>query len=96
MLSPDRLCDREPLDRAAVDYDVVRRAIAFVSEHWRAQPEIDAIAAAVGVSASELHHLFTEQLDVDLAPMEEWEAKVNEHAGILLDFLRRQRMSAAA
>jgi AraC family transcriptional regulator of adaptative response/methylated-DNA-[protein]-cysteine methyltransferase len=58
MLSPDQVCDREPLSRAAADYAVVRRAIAFVCEHWRAQPEIDAIAAAVGVSASELHHLF--------------------------------------
>jgi AraC family transcriptional regulator of adaptative response/methylated-DNA-[protein]-cysteine methyltransferase len=58
MLSPERICDREPLTGAAADYAVVRRAIAFVSEHWRAQPEIDAIAAAAGVSATELHHLF--------------------------------------
>jgi AraC family transcriptional regulator of adaptative response/methylated-DNA-[protein]-cysteine methyltransferase len=58
MLSPDRVPDLEPLARAAADYDVVRRAIAFLSEHWRAQPEIDAIAEAAGVSASDLHHLF--------------------------------------
>jgi AraC family transcriptional regulator of adaptative response/methylated-DNA-[protein]-cysteine methyltransferase len=58
MLSADPVCDREPLSRAAADYAVVRRAIAFVGEHWRAQPEIDAIAAAAGVNASELHHLF--------------------------------------
>src|SRR5262245_63284934 len=58
MLSPDCVCDAEPLSRAAADYAVVRRAIAFVSEHWRRQPEIDAIAAAAGVSADELHHLF--------------------------------------
>src|SRR5207249_3258434 len=58
MLSLDGACDPEPLSRAAADYAVVRRAIAFVCEHWRAQPEIDAIAAAAGVSASELHHLF--------------------------------------
>jgi AraC family transcriptional regulator of adaptative response/methylated-DNA-[protein]-cysteine methyltransferase len=58
MLSPDRVHDHEPLHPAAADYDVVRRAIAFVSEHWRAQPEIDAIAAAAGVSASDLHRLF--------------------------------------
>src|SRR5262245_63406230 len=58
MLSPDRVDDRDPLSRAAADYAVVRRAIAFVSGHWRAQPEIDAIAAAAGVSATELHHLF--------------------------------------
>src|SRR5262245_9496134 len=58
MLPPERICDREPLTGAAADYAVVRRAIAFVSEHWRAQPEIDAIAAAAGVSATELHQLF--------------------------------------
>src|SRR5262245_38690935 len=58
MLSPDRVRDHEPLSHAAADYDVVRRAIAFLSEHWRAQPEIDAIAAAAGVSAGDLHRLF--------------------------------------
>src|SRR6266540_4246305 len=58
MLSPDRVDDCDLLNRAAADYAVVRRAIAFVSEHWRAQPEIDAIAAAAGVSASDLHRLF--------------------------------------
>jgi AraC family transcriptional regulator of adaptative response/methylated-DNA-[protein]-cysteine methyltransferase len=57
MLSPDRLAQPEPLPHAA-DYDIVRRAIAFVSEHRRAQPEIEVIAEAVGVSASDLHHLF--------------------------------------
>ncbi|MFL5041371.1 MAG: alpha/beta fold hydrolase [Xanthobacteraceae bacterium] len=45
---------------------------------------------------SELHHLFTEQLDVDLGPIEEWHAKARQHADILLDFLRRKRMSAVA
>jgi AraC family transcriptional regulator, regulatory protein of adaptative response / methylated-DNA-[protein]-cysteine methyltransferase len=58
MLSPDRVPDLAPLAHAAADYDIVRRAIAYLSEHWRAQPEIDAIAAAAGVSASDLHHLF--------------------------------------
>jgi pimeloyl-ACP methyl ester carboxylesterase len=45
---------------------------------------------------SELHHLFSEQLDVDVGPMEEWHAKARKHADILLDFLRRKRMSAVA
>src|SRR5262245_436211 len=58
MLSPDRVPDLARLTHAAADYDIVRRAIAYLSEHWRAQPEIDAIAAAAGVSASDLHHLF--------------------------------------
>ena len=47
-----------PLHAAATDYDVVRRAIGFISEHWRQQPEIEAIAHAVGITATELHHLF--------------------------------------
>jgi len=45
---------------------------------------------------SELHYLFGEQQDVDVVPPEEWKGKTQEHVGILLDFLRRQRMSAAA
>ncbi len=50
--------DLAPLATAAADYDIVRRAIAHICGHWRAQPEIDAIAEAAGVSASDLHHLF--------------------------------------
>src|SRR3954467_7903993 len=40
------------------DYDLVRRAVAFISEHWRGQPEVEEIAEAVGVPATNLHHLF--------------------------------------
>jgi AraC family transcriptional regulator, regulatory protein of adaptative response / methylated-DNA-[protein]-cysteine methyltransferase len=43
---------------AADDYDVVRRAVAYISEHWRRQPEIEAIAHSAGVTPDELHHLF--------------------------------------
>ena len=50
MLSPDRVPDLAPLTHAAADYDIVRRAIAYISEHWRAQPEIEAIAQAAGVT----------------------------------------------
>ncbi len=42
----------------ATDYDIVRRAIAFIAENWRSQPDIDAVAFAAGVSSTELHHLF--------------------------------------
>jgi AraC family transcriptional regulator of adaptative response/methylated-DNA-[protein]-cysteine methyltransferase len=42
----------------ASDYDLVRRAVAFISEHWRGQPEVEEIAEAVGVTATDLHHLF--------------------------------------
>ncbi len=44
--------------RPAPDYDLVRRAVAFISEHWRGQPEVEEIAEAVGVTPTELHHLF--------------------------------------
>src|ERR1700753_3530715 len=39
------------------DYDSVRRAIAFISEHWRTQPTIEAMADAASVTPDELHHL---------------------------------------
>jgi AraC family transcriptional regulator, regulatory protein of adaptative response / methylated-DNA-[protein]-cysteine methyltransferase len=58
MLSPDRVSELTPLSGAADDYAVVRRAIAFISEHWRSQPEIDDIAAAVGTTTADLHHVF--------------------------------------
>jgi len=54
----DRFPGAAPLATAAADYDIVRRAIAHIRGHWRAQPEIDTIAEAAGVSATDLHHLF--------------------------------------
>ena len=56
MLSPDRITD--PLSDSAVDYDIVRRAIAHISGNWRQQPDVADIADAAGVSTTELHHLF--------------------------------------
>ena len=53
-----RFPDLAPLPTAAADYDVVRRAIAHIRGNWRSQPEIDVIAEAAGVSATDLHHLF--------------------------------------
>ena len=58
MLSPDRIPEPTPLDAAAADYDVVRRAIGHIRSHWREQPAIDAIAEAAGVTPTELYHLF--------------------------------------
>src|SRR5476651_197431 len=54
----DRFPGIAPLATAAADYDIVRRAIAHIRGHWRAQPEIDTIAEAAGVSSTDLHHLF--------------------------------------
>src|SRR3989304_4037469 len=54
----DRFPELNQLSTAAADYDIVRRAIPHIRGHWRAQPEIDIIADAAGVSATDLHHLF--------------------------------------
>src|SRR5215467_9055487 len=58
MLSPDRIPDLTRLTSAASDYDIVRRAIGHIRENWRAQPEVEEVAEAAGVSPTELHHLF--------------------------------------
>ena len=54
----DRFSELAPLPTAAADYDIVRRAIAHIRGNWRAQPEIETIAHAAGVSSTDLHHLF--------------------------------------
>jgi AraC family transcriptional regulator of adaptative response/methylated-DNA-[protein]-cysteine methyltransferase len=82
MLSPDRITDPTPLSAAAADYDTVRRALAFISEHWRQQPEIDAVADAAGVSATELHHLFRRW--AGLTPKAFLQAITLDHARALL------------
>lgn len=40
------------------DYERVRRIIAFISERWREQPSLEAIAEHVGLSTTHVHHLF--------------------------------------
>src|SRR5919205_954073 len=82
MLSPDRATDLTPLVTAAEDYGAVRKAIAYISEHWREQPEVERIAEAVGVSATELHHLFRRW--AGLTPKAFLQAVTLEHARKLL------------
>jgi AraC family transcriptional regulator of adaptative response/methylated-DNA-[protein]-cysteine methyltransferase len=40
------------------DYPTVRKAIEFISIHWRDQPSIEVIADHVGLSASHFQHVF--------------------------------------
>ncbi len=82
MLSPDRIPGFAPLTCAASDYDIVRRAIGYISEHWRAQPETDAIARAAGVTPTELHHLFRRW--AGLTPKAFLQALTLDHARRLL------------
>ena len=66
------------------DYDSVRRAIAFISEHWRAQPTIEAMADAAAVTPDELHHLFRRW--AGLTPKAFMQALTLDHAkGLLRD-----------
>src|SRR5262245_59146977 len=66
------------------DYDSVRRAIAFISENWRSQPAIEAIADAAGATPDELHHLFRRW--AGLTPKDFMQALTLDHAkGLLRD-----------
>lgn len=86
MLSPDRLLEPVsgslPLVRAADDYEVVRRALRVISERWRDQPEVEAVAHAVGVTADDLHHLFRRW--AGLTPKAFLQALTLDHARRLL------------
>ncbi|MGB3864187.1 MAG: bifunctional helix-turn-helix domain-containing protein/methylated-DNA--[protein]-cysteine S-methyltransferase [Xanthobacteraceae bacterium] len=77
-----RLAKPGSQDAALRDYDSVRRAIAFISEHWRAQPTIEAIADASGLTPDELHHLFRRW--AGLTPKAFMQALTLDHAKSLL------------
>ena len=82
--SEHRLTKPGPQNAALRDYDSVRRAIAFISEHWRAQPDIEAMADAAGVTPDELHHLFRRW--AGLTPKAFMQALTLDHAkGLLRD-----------
>src|SRR6185312_5962859 len=79
-----RLAKPGPQAAALRDYDSVRRAIAFISEHWRSQPTIEATADAAGLTPDELHHLFRRW--AGLTPKAFMQALTLDHAkGLLRD-----------
>src|SRR5436305_2881101 len=79
-----RLTKPGPQNAALRDYDSVRRAIAFISEHWRDQPTIEAMAEAASVTSDELHHLFRRW--AGLTPKDFMQALTLDHAkGLLRD-----------
>ncbi|MCG2631326.1 bifunctional helix-turn-helix domain-containing protein/methylated-DNA--[protein]-cysteine S-methyltransferase [Bradyrhizobium sp. WYCCWR 13023] len=79
-----RLAKPGPQNAALRDYDSVRRAIAFISENWRAQPTIEAMADAAGVTPDELHHLFRRWASI--TPKAFMQALTLDHAkGLLRD-----------
>lgn len=65
------------------DYEVVRRAIEYISEHWRDQPSLDRIADVVGMRPLSLQRLFTRW--AGLSPKAFVQALTLDHARSLLD-----------
>ena len=66
----------------ADDYETVQRAIAFVSENYQDQPQVEAIARAAGTNARTLTELFRRWCG--LTPMDFLAAVTVEHARNLL------------
>src|ERR1700736_415396 len=56
---PETIANRAPPASPAGDYETVRRAIEFISENWREQPSLAAIAEGVGLRPLALQRLFT-------------------------------------
>ena len=48
------------MDQKAQHYDLVRKAVAYISENWREQPTLEAIAAEIGLSPIHFQKLFTQ------------------------------------
>src|ERR1700682_6011493 len=83
-MNEHRLTKPGPQNAALRDYDSVRRAIAFISEHLRTQPTIEAMADAAAVTPDELHHLFRRW--AGLTPKAFMQALTLDHAkGLLRD-----------
>jgi AraC family transcriptional regulator, regulatory protein of adaptative response / methylated-DNA-[protein]-cysteine methyltransferase len=83
-INDHRLAGPGSQNAALRDYDSVRRAIAFISEHWRRQPTIEAVADAASLTPDELHHLFRRW--AGLTPKAFMQALTLDHAkGLLRD-----------
>jgi AraC family transcriptional regulator of adaptative response/methylated-DNA-[protein]-cysteine methyltransferase len=84
MIQPDTAAmtvDAVPVDQV-LDYDRIRRALAFMTARWREQPPLEVIAAHVGLSPSHFHHLF--RRFAGLTPKAFLQAITVDHARALL------------
>jgi len=71
-----------PVALPSADYDHVRRALAFMTGHWRDQPSLDEIAAHLGLSATHLNHVFRRWAGI--TPKAFLQALTLDHARALL------------
>src|SRR5215510_1478665 len=65
------------------DYDLIRRAIAFLSEAWTEQPSLDRLAAHLGLAPTHCQKLFKRWCG--LSPKEFVQAITVDHARSLLN-----------
>lgn len=70
------------LKEAARDYELVRRNLDYLREHWRDQPSLDLLAARSGLSAAHLQRLFMRW--AGLSPKAFVQALTIDHARRLL------------
>ena len=82
-LSPEPIHPAHALpDSTSRDYDLVRRAIRFLSEHWTDHPDLDELARHVGLSPAHCQKLFKRWCG--LSPKEFIQAITVDHARSLL------------
>jgi AraC family transcriptional regulator of adaptative response/methylated-DNA-[protein]-cysteine methyltransferase len=72
-----------PVPARSDDYRIVRQVIEYVTEHWRDQPSLETIAAAVGMEPTGLQKLFTRW--AGLSPKAFLQAVTLDHARALLE-----------
>lgn len=68
--------------QGAADYARVRRALAYLTESWRDQPPLEAVAAHAGLSPAHFHRLFARW--AGLSPKEFVQAVTLDHARDML------------
>ena len=73
---------REPAGSAMADYGLIQRAIEFLHERWREQPDLGALASHLGRSPTQLQKLFKRWCG--LSPKEFLQAITIDHARDLL------------
>ncbi len=71
-----------PVEARVPDYEIVRRAIEFISRRWREQPSLERIAGHVGLKPLALQRLFTRW--AGLSPKGFVQALTLDHARSLL------------
>ena len=78
----DLLSEPNLSEQPARDYGLVRRAIAFLSETWEEQPDLDRLSNHLGLSQQHCQKLFKRWCG--LSPKEFVQAVTADHARALL------------